>query len=124
MSEIVILAYKENELEYKFLQKVALALEVYFYKTKVVSAYTIEKDNKWEDFLIKEKIKLVISSDYTIFDLKNLKKYFLEKPSLNEKYINNIPLLLLPSINLYLKEPSLKSFLFKTLKQKIDSLNE
>jgi len=120
-STITILAYKENEKFYRFLEKLSLALSIYFYPSKVVSAYLIEKENSWQDFLT-DDISLIISSDYTIFELPHLRAFYKENPSKGEKYIKDIPLFLLPDIFLYLKEPSLKKSLFNALKQKISNL--
>ncbi|HEU64615.1 MAG TPA: hypothetical protein ENH96_04430 [Chlamydiae bacterium] len=120
-STITILAYKEDEKLYRFLEKLSTALGVYFYPSKVVSAYLIEKENSWDDFLNSD-ISLIISSDYTIFELKHLRTFYRENPSKQEKHLKNIPLFLLPDIFLYLKEPSLKKSLFNALKQKISDL--
>ncbi|MBN2479691.1 MAG: hypothetical protein JXA94_05640 [Parachlamydiales bacterium] len=121
-ANITILAYKENEKAFNFLNKMRLALENTFLPTKVVSAYVIEKSNSWDTFLNKEDINLIISSDYTVFELNQLKSFYVEIPAKNEKFLKDIPLLLLPDINLYLKEPMLKPSLYKTLKLKIESL--
>lgn len=121
-ANLTILAYKESEKHYKFLEKLSLALNNYFYSSKVISAYVIEKENSWDTFLSENEIFLIISSDYTVFELPNLRKHYKENPSSKEKYLDKIPLFLLPDISLYLKEPSLKVFLFKTLKQKIINL--
>jgi len=120
-SSITILAYKEDEKLYRFLEKLSISLSIYFYPSKVVSAYLIEKENSWDNFL-NEDISLIISSDYTIFELKNLRSFYKENPSKNEKFLKNIPLFLLPDIFLYLKEPTLKKSLFNALKQKIYSI--
>jgi len=121
---ITILAYRENEKHYRFLEKLSIALNIYFYPSKVVSAYLMEKENNWDLFLSENDIFLIISSDYTIFELSNLRKYFRENPAKQEKYLKDIPLFLLPDISIYLKEPTLKSSLFKALKQKITNLKE
>ncbi|NGX33767.1 MAG: hypothetical protein K1060chlam1_00108 [Candidatus Anoxychlamydiales bacterium] len=120
-STITILAYKEDEKLYRFLEKLSTSLSVYFYPSKVVSAYLIEKEDNWDDFL-KSDISLIISSDYTIFELKRLRTYYRENPSKGEKFLKDIPLFLLPDIFLYLKEPTLKASLFNALKQKIANL--
>ena len=121
-ANITILAYRENEKFYKFLDKLSVALDIYFYPSKVVSAYLIEKENNWDIFLSQKEMFLIISADYTIFELPNLRKHYKEKPSLNEKYLNDIPLFLLPDISLYFKEPTLKSSLFQALKLKIQNI--
>src|SRR3990170_4648265 len=66
---IAILAYKEDEKKYIFLSKLKQALEIYFFETELVSAYSIEKENKWPDFFAKTNLKFIISSDYTISEL-------------------------------------------------------
>jgi hypothetical protein len=123
-SPITILAYKENERHYRFLEKIATALDVYFYPTKVVSAYNLEKENRWNDFLSENDILLIIASDYTIFELANLRTYYKENPIKGEKYLKNRALFLLPDISLYFKEPTLKASLFKALKQKLINLKD
>jgi hypothetical protein len=123
-ANLTILAYKENEMHYKFLEKISIALNNYFYPSKVISAYTIEKENNWDMFLSENEIFLIIASDYTIFELPYLRKHYKENPSSKEKFLKNIPLFLLPDISMYLKEPTLKISLFKTLKQTILNLKK
>lgn len=121
-SDITILAFKENEETYKFLENISIALNTYFLPTKVVSAYSIEKQNNWDIFLSENDIKLIISSDYTIFELPHLRKFYKENPSKQEKYLKTISLFLLPDISIYFKEPSLKFSLFKALEKKIKEI--
>lgn len=123
-ADLAVLAYRENENHYKFLEKIAIALNNYFYPAKVISAYVIEKENNWEMFLSENAFLLIISSERTIIELPNLRKHYRENLAAKEKYLNNIPVFLLPDIALYLKEPSLKISLFKTLRQKILSLKK
>jgi len=123
-ANITILAYRENERFYKFLEKLAVATNIYFYPTKIISAYLIEKQNSWDIFLSQDTIYLIISLDYTIFELPNLKKFYRENPTKKEKFLKDIPLFLLPDLSIYLKEPTLKKTLFTTLKQKIANLKK
>jgi len=121
-AKLTILAYKENEKHFKFLEKVSIALDNYFYPSKIISAYIIEKENNWNTFLLENEILLIISSESTIFELPNLRKRFKEIPITKEKFLDDIPLFLISDILLYLKEPSLKALLFKNLQQKITNL--
>ncbi|MFA6119273.1 MAG: hypothetical protein WCT85_03165 [Parachlamydiales bacterium] len=123
-SPITILAYKENEDYYKFLEKLSIALNIYFMPTKVVSAYLIEKQNNWEAFFSENEINLIISSDYTVFELPILRKHYKENPSQQEKYLKEIPLFLLPDISIYFKEPSLKLSLFKAIEKKVTEIKK
>jgi hypothetical protein len=119
---LTILAFKENEKTYKFLTQLAKALDLYFYPAKVISAYNIEKENEWEMFLSSKDLKLIISPDYIISEMPNLRKNYKEYPQKRLFFLKDVPLFILPDINIYLKEPLLKPSLFKTLKQKIVSL--
>ncbi len=123
-ANLTILAYKESEKQYKFLEKISIALNNYFYSSKLISAYVIEKENNWDVFLSENEIFLIIASDHLVFELPNLRKHYKENPSTKEKYLDNIPLFLLPDTSIYLKEPSLKASLFKTLQQKIINLKK
>ncbi|NGX56342.1 MAG: hypothetical protein K1060chlam5_00580 [Candidatus Anoxychlamydiales bacterium] len=124
ISPILILAYTEDEKSFKFLQKLSIAITNYFAECKIILAYELEKKDSWHSILDKSLIKYIITTDYTIFEMKNLKKYFLENSSKKEKFLNEIPLILLPDIILYLKEPMLKASLFKMLNQKLKNINE
>jgi hypothetical protein len=117
ISPILILAYTEDEKSFKFLQKLSTAISIYFQDCKIIKAYDIEKKDSWNSILDKSLIKFIITSDYAIYEMKNLKKYYFENIEKKEKYLNEIPLLLLPDISLYLKEPMLKKSLFNMLKK-------
>ncbi len=118
---ITILAYKENEIAHKFLEKIAKAISVYFYDCRVISAYAIEKKEMWEE-LLSEKVKLIITSDITISELKGLNKHYKKNPITSQQFVKNIPIFLLPDISIYLKEPTLKKSLFMTLKETFKKL--
>ncbi len=119
---ITILAYKENPKAYKFLEQLAIALDLYFMPTKLISAYFLEKNNHWDSFLSASQLSLVITSDNTIYELKNLKRFYREIPTASKFYLKEKDLFILPDISIYFKEPLLKKSLFISIKQKITSL--
>jgi len=121
-SDITIFTLKEDPLTKKFLQNIAKAIDIYFFPTSLIDIGPIDKQNLWEGFLSAPQLKLIISSDYAIWEQKNLMTYFKEYPSRSQTFLGKVPLLLLPDLSLYLKDPLLKSSLWKALCQKIRPL--
>ena len=70
------------------------------------------------------QLKLIITCDNTISELKNLKTFYKEYPHQSKSYLNNIDLFILPEISIYFKEPMLKSSLFTSIKQKLAAILE
>jgi hypothetical protein len=123
-AEVTILSYKESPQGLLFLKNLALAIENCFLPAKVVSAAEIEQENKWEMLLTQGDLKLIIGSDYSIWELAHLIPHYKEIPAKNEHFLGDIPLFMLPDISLYLKEPLLKKSLFAALKKKISSITK
>ncbi|MBI5346734.1 MAG: hypothetical protein HZB76_06305 [Chlamydiae bacterium] len=120
---ISVLAYKEDERTYKFLIELSKALDVCFYPSKVVFAYQLEKENQWDIFLSSKELKMIIAQTYMIAELNNLRGFYKEFPQERTSFLKEVPLFLMADAHLYLKEPLLKPSLFKTLKQKISTIN-
>ena len=116
---ISILSFHETEPQQQFLTHLAQALVVRFGQARLISADEIEKDNQWEAFLSVSELKLVIICDCTLWQMPNLLKFYREIPSLSQKFLLNVPLMLLTNLTLYLKDPLLKRSLWEALCQKI-----
>jgi len=119
---ITILSIKETEKEKVFLEHLTKAIDIHFFPARVVSAAPIEKENGWEAFLSAQGLKLIISSDYAIFELPKLTIHYKEYPAQNKTLLGETPLFMLPSLNLYFKDPLLKHSLWRALKQTISAL--
>lgn len=113
-----ILVYQEPPEQRAFLEQIALALTVYFGSAKIIQAETIEKEKQWGAFLSAEGLKMVITCDYTLWQLSQLMPFYKETPAAGQRMLGNIPLFLLPDLSLYLKDALLKRSLWKALCQK------
>ncbi len=119
-AEITILAYMEKDKKtLNFLESFAKALDIYFYPARVVQAQVLEEEDQWEFFLSSQRLKIIIASDYSIFALKKLMRFYKELPNSSKHFLLNVPLFILPEVSLYIKNPLLKASLWKAIKQKI-----
>ena len=123
-ADVTILSFRESPQQLLFLKNLTQALDILYIPTKIISAIEIEKENQWSFFLSQEELKLIIASDYSIWGLPNLIKYYKEIPVKHKHFLQDTPLFLLPDLSLYLKEPLLKKSLWASLKQKIYSLED
>lgn len=118
---ISILHFNEPLKQKKFLSEVVKALDLIFGPAKLVDAETIEKNNEWEVFLSSPDLKFIITCDHTLWQLPNLLRYYKEDSENKTRTLKGIPLLLLPALSLYLKDPLLKRSLWKSLCQRLSS---
>lgn len=114
-----VLSFREPALQQKILINLAHALDVTFGGARWISAEEIEKENQWEAFLSVRELKLVIICDCALWQMPHLLQYYREVPSHSERFLLKAPLMLLPDLTLYLKDPLLKRSLWKALCQKI-----
>lgn len=123
VGKITLLAFGENPKEIFFLKELAKALHLLFQPTKIINAATLEKENKWDDYLSQPYLKLLLITDVNLWKLKNLVQHYHENPTTNETFLKEVPLMLLPQISLYLKEPLMKKTLYENLKKKIQTIS-
>lgn len=116
---ISILSLSEPQMQKTFLEKIAKALDTYHLPCRLISAETVEKEGSWNDFLSVPELKLIISCDYTLWQLTKLMSHYKENPTTGQRTLGTIPLFLLPDLSLYLKDPLLKRSLWKALCQKL-----
>lgn len=113
-----VLVYQEPPEQKALLEQIAQALSNYFGPTKIIQAEEIEKEKQWEAFLSVEGLKMVITCDYTLWQLRGLMQFYKETPAQGKRLLGNTPLFLLPDLSLYLKDSLLKRSLWKALCQK------
>ncbi len=114
-----LLSYGELAEHKKLLEEIASALQASFGDARLIEAEPIEKENLWEMFLSGETIRLIIICDAALWQLQGLRRFYRENPAENSRKIGNYPLLLLPDLSLYFKDPWLKRSLWKALCQKL-----
>lgn len=115
---ISILIYQEPAEQRALLESIAKALDIHFGPAKIVNAEGIEKGKQWETFLSVKELKMIISCDYTLWQLTHLMHFYKETPAQGSRLLGQVPLFLLPDLSLYLKDAQLKRSLWKAICQK------
>lgn len=113
---VIILSFQQNDKHLAFLKNVAKAISLHLAPARVLSADQIEKEKKWETILTSSHLKLVIASDYDIYLKPQLMHFYKEVPQQNRHFLHQTPLLLLSDLSLYLKDPQLKSLLWRAIR--------
>lgn len=112
---IIILSFHDGEKHLAFLKNIARAITLRLAPARVISAPKLEQEKQWEALLSSTGLRLVIASDYGLYMQPALMKNYREVPQQAKHYLNNIPLLLLSDLSLYLKEPQLKPLLWRAI---------
>lgn len=121
-ASISLISFHESDWKYQFLTNLSASIEVVYGQAKLISAEEIEHSKQWETFLAAPNLKLVIICDYALWQMPELLRAYREVPNREERFLLKIPLMLLPDLTLYQKDPLLKRSLWKAICQKIDSL--
>ena len=112
---VVILSFHDHEDQLTFLKNVAQAISLRLAPARVLSGSLLEKENQWEKVLNSPGLQLIIASDYGLYLQPALMNFYSEVSQQGKHFLNKIPLLLLSDLSLYLKEPKLKSLLWRAI---------
>lgn len=112
---IVILSFNEQDKHLAFLKNVSKAISLYLAPARVLSGPAWEQEKRWNELLKARDLRLVIASDYGLYLLPTLMKSYKEEPKTAKHFLDQVPLLLLSDISLYLKEPQLKPLLWRAI---------
>ncbi len=124
ITPVIILAFHEEEKQLAFLKNIAQAISLCLAPTRVLSAQKLEKENCWENVLNSPHLRLIIACDYGLYLQPNLMRFYREIPQQSKHLLNQIPLLLLSDLSLYLKEPQLKPLLWRAICNEFASLQQ
>ena len=102
-----------------FIRNIAKAIDTCFGTCRLIE---IDTRKKWDLFLESPQLKLIIAPDHLIFESKDLLPFYRENPQEKTRYLGNIPLLLLPDLSLYFKDPYLKRSLWNVICQNLQPL--
>jgi len=102
-----------------FVEKIAKAIDTVYGSCRVVE---IHPQKKWDLFLESENLRLIISPDTFIFGNKDLLSFYQETPRQKKRSLGKIPLLLIPDLGLYYKDPYIKRSLWNVICNTINSL--
>ncbi|MFT4551692.1 MAG: hypothetical protein ACI9S8_000308 [Chlamydiales bacterium] len=113
--DIAILSYRDSPKEKEFLGNVAKAVSNQIAPSSVLSAVEIEHQDKWKKLLSAPNLKLVITNEKGMHSLSLMMKHHHLNNNNSRQYLGKVPILLLSSISLYLRDPSLKSSLWNAI---------
>lgn len=100
-----------------FLHHLAKAITLCFHSARALDITPFEKEKKWDLFFQSPKLRLILCPDHLIFSSKELLPFYRESPSQKTRFLGEIPLLLLPDLSLYYKDPYLKRSLWNVICQ-------
>ena len=103
-----------------FLSNLAQAITHCFAPASVIEMTPFEKEKKWDIFLKVPKLKFILCPDHLIFSSKELLTFYKENLGKKTRFLGEIPLLLLPDLSLYYKDPYLKRSLWNVICQMLD----
>lgn len=117
--QILLLSFDKTAKHQAFLDNIAKALEVHGFTAHVTNAMKLEYNNEWEEVLKSKELKLVVASSSGFYNLPCLQNFYREGTKQGHYYLGDSLLLLLSDISFYLKEPGLKSSLWRAVKELI-----
>ena len=97
-----------------FVQNLAKAIDILYGSCRIIE---LTKDQNWEAFLESPNLRLIIAPDNLIFQSKELLPFYQENPQKKSKRLGRVPLLLLPDLSFYFKDPYLKRALWNVIKR-------
>lgn len=112
---VLILSFSENEQENNLLTNMAKAITLHITPAKVLHIRTLKKDNLLETVFDPAHVRLVITTDYDLYLQADLMRHYEDRAQHGKHFLHRIPLLLLSNLSLYLKEPQLKSLLWRAI---------
>jgi hypothetical protein len=115
--EVAILSFETAPKHKAFLDNLSKALKIYGISAVVVNAAKAEQEKAWPRLLEAPHVRLIISGGYGLYTLTSLMQHYVEGERSTGPKLGKIPLLMLSDAALYLKEPSLKPSLWKSLKE-------
>ncbi|MCE2982509.1 MAG: hypothetical protein LW832_02970 [Parachlamydia sp.] len=110
---ILLLSFTAKESHLSFLKQIAKAITLHFKPARALCGLTIEGKNEWKT-LFNSSLQLVIATDTDLYLQKNLMNYYQEAIP-GQHLLQNIPLLLLSDLDLYLRQPQLKPLVWRAI---------
>ncbi|MBA3722835.1 MAG: hypothetical protein H0W88_10615 [Parachlamydiaceae bacterium] len=112
---IILLSFNDQDKHLAFLKNIASAISLSLAPARVIAGPAMEQEKKWDQILNTPALKLVIASDYGLYLMPELMKYYKEQTKTAKHFLHQTPLLLLSDLSLYLKEPQLKPLLWRAI---------
>jgi hypothetical protein len=117
MSRVLILSLNEPPKQRAFLDNLVKALQTHGVTAHIDNSLKTERDRQWESILRAPELQLVVASNVGFDRLTDLQRLYKHDTKSGVHYAGERPLLLLPDLSFYFKEPSLKASLWQNLKK-------
>lgn len=99
------------------LLNIAAAIDTQIAPSRLVDIDTFDQSESWQTLIEYEKVQFVIAPDHLLLESAGLKRHLRENPATQERFLGEIPLLLLFNLSMYYKAPQLKKSLWKLIRQ-------
>jgi len=120
ISEIILFYENEKNEEKEFLEKLAAAISSHFSECMLKNLQDLKNGKQLEDYLDSPSLKWVVIQEKTL-QTNPLLWGFYKKETEQKHQLKEKNLFLIPDIEHYLKNPSLKASLWQSLKQTFSS---
>lgn len=94
-ASVLILYFGEKGEDLEYLKNLAKAIHNQVKPTKILDALSLEKEKKWELTFQLNKLELIIADEKSLFNMPELKRFYLAPTSVSSPLIANTPLILL-----------------------------
>lgn len=118
---ILLLSFDDDLKHQHFLKDIQTAFNFFGFDAKSIQAKEIESNDGWNEILSSDQWRLVIGTESGINSLPLLSSKHL-KVKEDKQYLGDIPVLFIADISTYLKDPSSKALLWKTIKEFISGM--
>lgn len=97
------------------LKSLAKAINTVHGYSHIVDGIKFEREKRWDLFLKSPNLKLILIPDVALWSALDLMRYYREIPKENKRFLGNVPLILIPDLSLYDKDPMLKRSLWNVI---------
>jgi hypothetical protein len=117
LAEVAVLAYEESAEGLQFVKNLAAAINKELCRTKLIDARGLEREKRWDLFLKPGAFRWILFSSSLLEKAPALKNYYKKNPSAESCFLGEIPAYIFAPSSHYLKDPSQKALLWKSLCQ-------
>lgn len=115
--EILLLAHEESVQARALLANLAKAIALSIGRCDLISVQQIERSNRWDDYLDRSRVRLVVAPDHAIYQVQAAMDRYKEEASTSRRFLGGVPLLLLSDLPRYFHDPKRKAALWQAIRR-------
>jgi hypothetical protein len=116
-ADAALLVYEEGAEGLQFAKNLAAAINKELCQTKLIDARGLEREKRWDLFLKPGAFRWILFSSSLLEKAPALMNYYKKNPVTGSCFLAEIPVFVFAPSSTYLKDPSQKSLLWKSLCQ-------